>query len=135
MRAVLDPNVVISGLISRTGAPAEVLAAGHAGHIEVIVSPALLQELQRALADPKLRRLVSPDGASRAVEWLSAVARHLPDPTDAPPRRSRDPDDDYLIALAASHQAALVSGDEHLLALKHEIPVYSPREFLELIHA
>jgi predicted nucleic acid-binding protein len=57
----------------------------------------------------------------------------LPDPTDTPPRRSQDPDDDYLIALAASHKSALVSGDQHLLALTKELPVYSPRELLELI--
>ena len=133
MRAVLDPNVVISGLISSTGAPAEVLRAVQSGRVEVIVSPLVIEELQNALAYPKLRRLIDTDEVSRAVEWLSAVARHMPDPTDAPPRRSQDPDDDHLIALAASSQAALVSGDRHLLALKNEIPVYSPREFIELI--
>jgi uncharacterized protein len=133
VRAVLDPNVVISGLISSSGAPAEVLRAVQSGRVEVIVSPLVIEELQNALAYPKLRRLIDTDEVSRAVEWLSAVARHMPDPTDAPPRRSQDPDDDYLIALAASSQAALASGDRHLLALKNEIPVYSPREFIELI--
>jgi len=46
---------------------------------------------------------------------------------------SRDPDDDYLIALASAHRAALVSGDKHLLALEGEIPVFSPRAFLDLL--
>jgi putative PIN family toxin of toxin-antitoxin system len=133
VRAVLDPNVVISGLISSTGAPAEVLRAVQSGRVEVIVSPLAIEKLQDALAYPKLRRLIDTDEVSRAAEWLSAVARHMPDPTDAPPRRSQDPDDDHLIALAASSQAALVSGDQHLLALKNEIPVYSPREFIELV--
>jgi uncharacterized protein len=133
VRAVLDPNVVISGLISGTGAPALVLAAAQAGRIEVIVSPLVLEELRRALAYPKLRRLIHAEDASRAVEWLSTVARHVPDPTAAPPRHSQDPDDDYLIALAASEQAALVSGDQHLLVLENEIPVYSPREFPGLL--
>ena len=133
MQAVLDPNVVISGLISSTGAPAKVLRAVQSGRVEVLVSPRLLEELQRALGYPKLRRLVDAAGASRTIAWLGAVARHVPDPTDTPPRRSQDPDDDYLIALAAAHKAALVSGDQHLLALTKEIPVYSPREFLEVL--
>jgi len=133
VRAVLDPNVVISGLIANTGAPAQVLGAVESGRVEVVVSPLLLEELQRALGYPKLRRLIDADEASRAIAWLSAVARHVPDPTDAPPRRPQDPGDDYLIALAAAHNAALVSGDRHLLALAEEIPVYAPRAFLELV--
>lgn len=41
--------------------------------------------------------------------------------------------DDYLVALAAVQHAALVSGDRHLLELSETIPLYSPRDFLELI--
>ncbi|MGI8425314.1 MAG: hypothetical protein ACR2FO_01070 [Actinomycetota bacterium] len=44
---------------------------------------------------------------------------------------SADPGDDYLISLAQANTALLVSGDKHLLALKGEIPVLSPAEFLE----
>lgn len=40
-----------------------------------------------------------------------------------------------LIALAERERAALVSGDNHLLDLRGTIPVYSPREFLELVEA
>ena len=47
--------------------------------------------------------------------------------------RSADPGDDYLIALASAHRAALVSGDKHLLSLSSKIPVFSPRDFLELL--
>lgn len=135
MRAVLDPNVVISGLISNAGAPAQVLAAIAAGRAELIVSPPLLQELDRALAYPKLRRLIVEEDARRALGWLSGVGRHVGDPRAAPPVRSEDPGDDYLIGLAASQRAALVSGDQHLLALKNRIPVYSPRNFLELMES
>jgi len=55
------------------------------------------------------------------------------DPDADPPVPSRDPDDDYLIALASAHRAALVSGDKELLALEGEIPVFSPRAFLDLL--
>jgi predicted nucleic acid-binding protein len=43
------------------------------------------------------------------------------------------PGDDYLIELAESEHGALVSGDQHLLDLVSEIPVFSPREFLQLL--
>ena len=133
MLAVLDPNVVISGLISRGGAPARVLLGWRNGHFEAIVSPLLLEELRRALAYPKLRRHVPPEAADAAVRWLSEGATHAPDPAGSPPVHSADPGDNYLIALAAREGAALLSGDKHLLELAGRIPVYSPRDFLDLV--
>jgi putative PIN family toxin of toxin-antitoxin system len=133
VRAVLDPNVVISGLISRGGAPAQVLRGWQSGHFEAIVSPLVLEELRRALAYPKLRRHFSPEEAGAAVRWLSEGATCVDDPDQQTPVRSADPGDDYLIVLAAQQNAALVSGDRHLLELSGQIPVYSPRDFLDLI--
>jgi putative PIN family toxin of toxin-antitoxin system len=132
VRAVLDPNVIISALIAKDGAPAEVLRSWRAGRFEVVVSPLLLGELRRALAYPKLRRLVSPDEAASAVHLLVEGATLAEDSQPGTPR-SADPDDDYLIALAAEQRAALVSGDRHLLELQGQIPVYSPHDFLVLI--
>lgn len=133
MRAVLDPNVAISGLISSKGAPAQVLSSWRDGGFQVIVSPLLLAALRRAVAYPKLRRHISADDAEAAVRLLTAGATRADDPTGDAPVRSTDSGDDYLIALAAEHHAALVSGDRHLLALKGTIPVYSPRDFVELV--
>jgi len=133
VRAILDSNVVISGLLSRTGSPAQVLLAWQEGRFELIVSPWLLEELGRALAYSKLRKRIPPEEATAAVGWLAEGATLVDDPPDEPPIRSQDPGDDYLIALAAQQRAALVSGDRHLLALAGRIPVYAPREFLELL--
>jgi len=130
VRAVLDPNVLISALISRDGAPAQVLTRWRDGRFEAIVSPLLLEELGRALAYPKLRRRVSAEDAEAVVRWLAAGATQAEDATTDPPVPSSDPGDDYLIALAAEQTAALVTGDRHLLDLKDRIPVCSPRDFL-----
>ena len=46
------------------------------------------------------------------------------DPKEPPSTRSPDPGDDYLIALGAVAQAAIVSGDGHLLGLADDLPVY-----------
>jgi len=65
--------------------------------------------------------------------WLAEGATLGDDPPDEPPVGSQGPGDYYLIALAAGQRAALVSGDEHVLALAGRIPVYSPRDFLDLL--
>lgn len=67
------------------------------------------------------------------MRWLQSVATRVEDPAADPPMRSAEPGDVYLVALAAAQRAALVSGDRHLLELSGTIPVYSPRDFLELI--
>ncbi|MGH2883031.1 MAG: putative toxin-antitoxin system toxin component, PIN family [Solirubrobacteraceae bacterium] len=131
MRAVLDPNVIISALLSPTGKPAALLRAWERGQFELIVSGALLEELERALAYPKLRRLIPKADAQAVVKWLSESATVVREPDAQPPVRSADPGDDYLIALAAARQAILVSGDRHLLDLAAEIPVFTPAVFCE----
>jgi putative PIN family toxin of toxin-antitoxin system len=133
VRAVLDPNAVISGAISPRGAPADVLRSLAGGEFELIASQTLLGELERALAYPKLRPYISESDAAVLVRWVVDSASVVVDPDVDPPVHSRDPDDDYLISLAATHSAALVSGDKDLLAHEGEIPVFSPRAFLELL--
>jgi uncharacterized protein len=128
-RAVLDPNVLISALLSPSGAPALLVARWLAGDFELIVSEKLLAELRRALAYPKLRSRVTEQEATAFIDLLRETATRLDDPT-RPPRRSRDPGDDYLLALAEAATAVLVTGDDDLLDLKG-VPVSSPRAFLD----
>jgi putative PIN family toxin of toxin-antitoxin system len=129
-RAVLDPGVLVSALITPTGIPAKLLAATRGGSFELIVSPLLLEELKLVLRREKFRRYVDLGVVDQYVELLRRDAAMAADPTGPPPIRCADPDDDYLIALAHSCNAALVSGDRHLLDLAGEIPVFTPSEFL-----
>jgi uncharacterized protein len=133
VRAVLDPNVVISALLSPSGSPAKVLRGWLDGAYELIVSPLLLEELERALAYPKLRERVSPAESRELLTLLREGGDLRDDPVEGPPVRSADPDDDYLIALAAAAQAIIVSGDRHLLDLEDAIPVYSSAGSLAVI--
>lgn len=129
MRAALDPNVLISSLLSGAGAPAQIVRRWLAGEFEVVVSDLLLAELTEVLAAPKLRSIPA-GGAEALLSRLAESAMHVADPPE-PRRRSADPDDDYLVALAERARALLVSGDGHLLDLAPKLPVRSPREFLE----
>jgi putative PIN family toxin of toxin-antitoxin system len=133
VRAVLDPNVIVAALLSSSGAPAQLLRAWLQGQFELVVSPLLLAELQRTLAYPKLRRRIAPEEADRIVEWLGNSATSAKDPGGPPSIRSADPGDDYLIALAAAEEAALVSGDKHLLRLAGDLPIFTPARFLSFV--
>lgn len=129
MRAVLDSNVIIAALLSPRGAPAQLIARWLAGDFELVVSERLLAELRRALRYPKLRDQIPAEDADELVALLRELAPVADDPPRAP-RRSADPGDDYLLALAEAERAVLVSGDDHLLRLAGEFPVRSPRDFL-----
>lgn len=129
-RAVLDPGVLVSALITPTGTPAKLLTATRSGSFELIVSPLLLEELKLVLLREKFRRYVDLEVVDQYLGLLRRNAAMSADPAEPPPIRCEDPDDDYLIALAHSQSAALVSGDGHLLKLSGKIPVFTPSEFL-----
>jgi len=133
VRAVLDPNVIVSALISPQGTPAKIFREWLQGGYDLVVSPLLLAELERVLGYPKLRERVSKVEGRELIELLRRGADQRGDPSDTPPARSADPGDDYLIALAAASQAVIVSGDRHLLSLSDALPVYSPAQFLDII--
>jgi putative PIN family toxin of toxin-antitoxin system len=132
VRAVLDPNVLVSALVSSEGAPAKIVARWRDGDFELIASLALLTELAAALAYPRLRKRISVEDATAVIELLRKEASLRDDPLD-PPRRSRDAGDGYLIALAEASDAMLVSGDRDLLALSDRLPIFPPREFIAVL--
>jgi len=125
---VLDVNVLIAALLSRDGAPARLLLRWLAGDFELVVSDNLLAELRRSLSYAKLRSRIGEADALAFVELIEAAATKAIDP-EKPGRRSRDLADDYLLELAASTAAAVVSGDRDLLDLGADLPIYSPAEF------
>lgn len=131
-RAVLDPNVLVSGLISPQAPSAQLLLELHAGAFELVTSPQLLAELRDVLHREKFRRYVTHAEVDAYVELLRLESVQVGDPEPASDSLSHDPADEYLIALARSVPCdALVSGDAHLTALRDQIPVLTPREFLE----
>lgn len=133
MRAVLDPNVIISATLSPGGSPGRVFRYWLEGAYDLIVSPYLLDELRRALGYSKLSERISAEEADELIELLSREGVLTEDLVGSPEVRSPDPDDDYLIALASKARSVLVSGDRDLLGLSDQIPVYSPSGFLEFI--
>ena len=133
MRVVLDPNVIISALLSPGGTPAQVLRGWIGGAYELVVSPLLLEELERALGYRKLSDRITADEARELIELLRHEGAVHEDPTVPPPVHSTGPGGRLPDRLAATADALLVSGDRHLLGLEGDLPVYSPARFLELL--
>lgn len=133
MRAVLDPNVLVSALLSPHGTPARLLRLWIDGAYDLVLSGELLDELRRVLAYPKIRSRVSEEQAASFVQLLVVTGLEFPVSATGPTLRSVDAADDYLIALAEHARALICSGDRHLLALAGQFPVYSSAEFLSFL--
>lgn len=130
-RVVLDTSVFVSAVISRGGPPDVLLRAWRRNRIEVIASARLLEELERVLARPKFAAYITPSEATEFVARVRRRATILDDPAETS-ARTRDPDDDYLVALASHAQAILVTGDRDLLdATLPDITVVSPRQLAD----
>ena len=132
MRVVLDPNVLVFAAISPAGPPAQILLAWALGEFDLVISPGLLEELDDVLARPRLQRWIAQADAQDYVEGLADAALLIEDPPDTP-AVSKDPDDDYLIALARVAQAEyLVSGDPDLTSIPAlDPPVLTPSQFVQ----
>ena len=84
------------------------------GLIGLVASPRLLDELRGVLARDKFLRWRTREQLDRFVADIEVLVEPAPDPVDVP-SVSRDPNDDYLVALAADSAAdVLCSGDRDL---------------------
>lgn len=129
MRAVIDTNVLLSGLLWR-GPPRRLIEAVRGGTITLITSPALLAELGEVIRRPKfhailVRSRTDPEWALGELPRLAEIV----EPPSLPAQVSRDPDDDAVLALAAaSHADIIISGDTDLVTLGTHagIPIIDP---------
>ena len=116
-------------MINPYGTPARVVEAVADGAITAVVSQHLLDELAAVLIRPKFRRWISVADAIAFVESLGGHADLRDDP--GPPKtRVRDPDDDYLVALAEAADAVIVTGDDDLLTAQIEPVAITPAQLL-----
>jgi putative PIN family toxin of toxin-antitoxin system len=116
-RLVVDASTLVSGVASRSGggAPWLILAALLDFEFEAIVCPKLIGEFKDALANRYFTERFSPDELAEVVANVEEAALEYDDPTEID-ALLRDPDDDYLVALARETGAeAIVTGDRDLL--------------------
>jgi putative PIN family toxin of toxin-antitoxin system len=136
IRAVIDTNVLVSALIKPDSPAGPILRKLGEGNFQLIFSPAVLDELIRVLAYPKLRKKykISREDMETVVAIL-VLRGEMVFPSRSI-RVCRDPHDDIFIEAAVSGSADyLVSGDSDLLALnKFEgVKILSPGDFLRIL--
>lgn len=131
LRVVFDPGVLVAGFISTGGATSQLVSDLGTGRFLLVVSPRLLAELHGVLLRDKFRSYATPAEVDAYIAQLRARAELVPDPPEVP-QVSRDPDDDYLVALARAASAdALISGDKDLTGLQlPDLAILSPRKFV-----
>jgi putative PIN family toxin of toxin-antitoxin system len=116
-RLVVDASTLTSGVASRPGggAPWLLLLALIDFEFEPIICPKLIQEFADALGNRYFQERFDRRDLDGIVTSVTGVATMYDDPVRVEPLL-RDPDDDYLVALARGCGAeAIVSGDKDLL--------------------
>jgi len=132
MRAVLDTNVLISGVIA-TGVPHELLLRGFDHEYQIVVSVETLTEFRDTLLKYPDRFQMDESEVQQEVETIRYFAEFV-DPDEEIAAVKPDPDDDkFLEAAVAGDVDYLVSGDSHLLDIEsfRGIDIVEPRTFYE----
>lgn len=139
LRAVLDANVYISAALQPAGPPGLIVRRFLLGEaFDLVLSPAIVEEVLRALGYPKIRRRL---GNEADVElWFEdfVVLADMVTPERDFPGICQDPDDDkYLAAALGGRANCVVTGDHGLLSLSQYegILIVTPRTFLGLLDA
>ncbi len=136
IRAVFDTNLLVSYLLTHRPPIATLIDRYLAGEeIGLVTAPELLDELNRVLEYPRLKRYYSEEERKRFVALVLALSEIVELP-ESIPSICRDPDDDVFIACAVAGDAdVIVSGDHDLLDLEQvgDIPILTAAAFLDLL--
>ena len=134
MNAVLDTNVLISGVIS-TGVAHDVVVAGFRGKYQLVVSEETVTEFEATLEKYPEKFNMSEQEIQVEVTTVRMFADFV-EPEASFSVIEDDPDDDkFLEAAVAGTADYLVSGDSHLLELDsfRDVRIVDPRTFLEIL--
>ncbi len=136
-RVVLDANQYVSSLLKLHSNPAKIVRLAYVGDLTLLLSPAILDELQRGLSYPKIKKLHrrTPEEIERFLRTLDKIAFMTPELLSVSAIVD-DPSDNIYLACAVEGSADfIVSGDHHLTDLKtfSGIPIVNPAIFLKLM--
>jgi len=115
VRIVLDTNVLVRALVSARGPAAEVLRRATRAH-RLLLSPYLLDEVERVLAYPRLRKIARFEAADmeRFLNLLIDAGEVVYPEVDMAVPVS-DPDDIAILQTAAAGRAEVICTlDRHL---------------------
>ena len=132
MNIVIDTNVVVSAILFG-GSPGKLIELWKAGRIRPLITQEILTEYIRVLAYPKFK--LSEDEINYIIHQeilpYFKVVKSVPGPSIV----KKDPDDDKFIRCAeAGNAEIIITGDQHLLALKtyKKIKIMNPSQLLDV---
>lgn len=134
MLVILDTNILLSALLSPSGAPARLLDAWERKAFTLVACDALIAEFRDVAGRPFFRARLRASAAELLAAGLrdfSLFCRDLPTSPVAP-----DPKDSYLLALAEAGPAEfLATGDKELLALQRHksTRIITPAAMVEIL--
>lgn len=137
LKVVLDTNQFVSSLLSTRGAPAQVLQLWRERVYLLVISRAIQEEIERVLSYPRIRTKYRLE--SHTITALMDLIEQEAVVVSKPPVLhviTADPDDNEVLATAVAAGAEyIVSGDQHLLALRRYqgVTIVTAREFLQTV--
>lgn len=137
MRIVIDANVFASALIQPKSNPGKIVQQVFKRQtLELILSSAISEEIRRVLFYPKIRKYIkeSDEEIIAFIKALESIAIFCEPSFTYQVIVTDDPDDDkYVIAALESCAKILISGDKHLLNLKHSenLKIVNPSFFVQ----
>ena len=130
-RFVVDTNVLVSHLLLPESVPGQALRLALSLG-DILVSDSTLTELASVINRPKFDKYISKSDRRKFFEVLAPLCINVEIIQSI--QASRDPKDDKFLEVAINGSADFIlTGDTDLLELHpfHEIPIYSPSQFLE----
>jgi uncharacterized protein len=137
IKAVLDTNIIVSGIISSKGSPRKLLELAKDETFKVITSILINREILEVLHRD---HIYTKYGLNEAI--IDDIASFLYEGTILTEdsyeimKVKKDPEDDKFINCAIEGEAGyIVSGDRHLLDLKHcsGIQIVNVNSFLRIL--
>lgn len=139
-RAVLDTNVIVSSVISRKGAPFQLMETWEKGGFQLVTSEKIIEETIRVISEPRVkdRFHITDERIQRLIKSLTKNAIFAFGEADVAGTIPDDPSDEKFLSAAILEKASfIISGDKHLLDLKtfQGITILTPRQFLDSLDA
>jgi putative PIN family toxin of toxin-antitoxin system len=132
-KVVVDTNVLVSALLFG-GTPGKLVDLWQKGAIKPLASKQIIDEYLRVLTYPKFK--LSEEEINFLLYQQILPYFDIIDVHPGPAIIKKDPEDDKFIRCALAGNAKFViSGDQHLLALKsyQKIKIFSPAKFIKIV--
>lgn len=135
IRVVFDANTVVSGLPATSGTLAELIDRWRFEQFQLVLSPHILTEVERAWNKPYWQSRFPADRAAFVLQLLREHALIIPI-TARVLGVATHPEDDLVLATAISARVPyLVTGDNGLLRVGQYdgVTILAPRVFITLL--